>query len=867
MNLKNDRQYLLTVLGALLHDVGKLGWRAEGSSGKHRHEYFSKLFVQAMRNNLGSKNNEGLDLERLSEIVYEHHSSLLERKDLPPENKLINSIISEADRISSMMEREQSYEESPEEPLESIFNRICICEKTQGTTSQNAGHPKELVYLPSIYEPQSIFPVEKSKVSVQDLRSISSNLWFSLMKECPQLPCGSEALVNTIYFLLKKYVSFTLSAGYRSRPSVPLLDHLKSTAAIAASIYQYSKSRSVSPIQLKEKPYTLIIGDMSGIQDFIFRTFSHEESRKNTAKRLRGRSLEVAFIMDAVAHLFLEELDLFEFNILWCTGGQFAILAPKTPNETIERISKRINKDLWDKFGEQLYLAIAAADCNLDSKEDFGRVLKECAEILNEKKSRKFIEVLEDDDSFLRLSLQSPKGRCHACGRDLKYESADGKGSCQSCSEQEEIGQKSVKMGFLWRSKKSPRSDFEFAGFSYKFLNEVEVPEAKEGFIYAINSTDFLNPKSGDNVSRGFIFVGNTVPAVGHEVISFNYLSKMSKGADKLGFAKGDVDNLGHIMHSGVDPVMIWSTSTLSSLLDIFFAGYLNTIFDRYYTYEICDDCNTSMRRFSSNEDPVVEIESEDEQGNKSLRRFVKWWLLYGNRGSEIEKLLCERCKSTRTSVIYTNYSGGDDFLIIGPWDAVLEASIEIREKFQQLASDNPDVGLSIGYTLTDPKFPISITANQLAAKLAQAKDYRLNLGQETFRKDMASLFGDVAFLSKRDAEGNGSKTLAEMIKLAKELESDVDAKEVPRGLVHDLIHLWRSSFEPKVGRKGERSPKNLEKARREVRSYLPILRYRMKRTLKQGSFNKYDRALTEMMPWMLIPASWVSLRTRTRRD
>lgn len=866
MVFNKDRQLLMTVLSALLHDVGKLGWRAEGSSGKYRHEYFSKQFIQELKNIPSFSNNIVLDLDGLSEIVYNHHSQYAERKDLPPENKLILPIISEADRKSSMMEREWSYEESPEEPLESIFNRICICEKHPGAGNSTTDHHQESAYLPSVYEINKIFPVDKSSVSIGDLRSRSKELWDRLREESRLLPGGAEALANTVYFLLKKYVSFTLSAGYRSRPSVPLLDHLKSTAAIAACIYLYSKRRSVSPTQLKESPYTLILGDMSGIQDFIFKTFSHEQSRKGAVKRLRGRSIEVALIMDAAAHLLLEELGLFEFNILWCTGGQFAILAPKTPDETVERISKRINKELWDKFGEQLYLSIASTNCSLESKDELGEKLRECTEILDEKKSRKFIEVLEESESFFGTSASLPEGRCHSCGRDLKV-SENSEGLCSACREQESIGQKSVKKGFLWRTREIPGADFSFAGFSYKFLDEDDIPEVKEGFIYSINSTDFLRNRAGDDVSRGFIFMGNVVPLIGSEILSFDYLSKMSKGADKLGLAKGDVDNLGKIMHSGMDPVMIWSTSMLSSLLDAFFAGYLNEILGRYNTYEICENCNHNFEKLRMSESPVIEIASEDEHGNKIVRRFIKWWMLRGGYASEIEKNLCGKCKSTKTSVIYTNYSGGDDFLVIGPWDAVLEASIEIREEFRKLTSDNPDVGLSIGYTITDSKSPMLITVGQLSSRLSQAKDYRSSLDLQNFRKDMAAALGDVAFLSKRDALGNGSKTLSEMISLAKELERDVEAKAVPRGLIQDLIFLWRSSFEPNVGRRGQLSPERLEKSRREVRSYLPVLRYKMRRTLKGDSFSKYDQVLAEMMPWMLIPASWVSLRTRTRRD
>jgi len=863
VSLSNDHSFALTVLGGLLHDIGKLGWRgADTKNGcMHSHEYYSKEFVcklPAPELEDGTK----IDLVKLADIVYNHHN---EFADLSPDIKHIIKFIKEGDRDASRSERESSSEESPRVPLQTVFNKICICEKRQ------AHSLKRSVYLPKKFAPNSIFPDDDP--SPQELASASRSLWEELMRECAKLPPDIESYVETLTSLLKKYTFFTLSAGYKAQPTVPLFDHLKVTAACAAALYKYCEKSKMSPVGV-EKPYSIIVGDISGIQNFIFDVHSPEASRKNAAKRLRGRSLEVQLIMDAAAKKFLERYDLPCCNLLWCTGGQFAILAPAYASDDYQKVAEEINLELWRKFGDILYIAIGAEKCSLESEDDFMKALRAAQHQSDQNKHRRFFEVLKGPESPLLFSKsRKPSGaisRCPLCWMDF----VEGQGSkpedriCSKCREQESLGRKLATAEYLFEGIIPGRdADFNFAGESFHLLSgSVEtLLEGAKGTLYKLNDAQFMNGPTMRGVGRGYKFMAMTMPRQDSNVISFDILSQLSKGADKLGLAKGDVDNLGYIMHSGIIPAKIWSATNLSSLLDAFFAGYLNEILRRFSTYSICDECAKKL----SQDDLIVVREKRDAEAGEGAidfeHRFLKWWLLRdGKERLRIESVLCEGCRRSATSVIYINYSGGDDFLIIGPWDATLEALVEIRDEFDRFVSKHPDLGMSIGYVATDSKYPIAIAAKDLSSSLSRAKKYRGSANRNVpalHKKDMISALGDCVSLSDDLARGEGAYSFKELLGFGKRLEAGIENKMIPRGMVHDLINLWQGSFGDYP------TPDGLEKARREVKRYMPMLKYMLKRNLAKAAMDEYDQAITDRMPWILIPASWALLRSRSRRD
>ena len=56
---------------------------------------------------------------------------------------------------------------------------------------------------------------------------------------------------------------------------------------------------------------------------------------------------------------------------------------------------------------------------------------------------------------------------------------------------------------------------------------------------------------------------------------------------------------------------------------------------------------------------------------------------------------------------IYVLYSGGDDLVIIGPWDKIIYVSYLIRKNFEQFVTENNEITLSGGIAISHPKLRI----------------------------------------------------------------------------------------------------------------------------------------------------------------
>src|SRR5690606_38509678 len=175
--------------------------------------------------------------------------------------------------------------------------------------------------------------------------------------------------------------------------------------------------------------------------------------------------------------------------------------------------------------------------------------------------------------------------------------------------------------------------------------------------------------KELDNMDMGFMveningtgkfgrlkFVGNTVPIKNGIVASFNDIGPMAEGDDKIAVLKMDIDNLGTIFSTGFQDKnkSMARTSTLSRMIDLFFCGYIN---------KICEDLYNEY--IEENTDRAIELDN----------------------------------------LFYINFSGGDDLVIIGPWDWTITLARRIKEELSRFACYNPNVTISGGIYIADVK-------------------------------------------------------------------------------------------------------------------------------------------------------------------
>ncbi len=268
------------------------------------------------------------------------------------------------------------------------------------------------------------------------------------------------------------------------------------------------------------------------------------------------------------------------------------------------------------------------------------------------------------------------------------------------------------------------KNDFNFVDEYNQIQN---FPSLNNALLRRVNNTEFLPDKviSGQDSSYGFVFYGGNKQAMirdefdkeireknYHELAGINDEGENEKGFNKLGVLRLDIDGLGGIFATGMKNIQSFAThTTLSSRLDLFFAGYLNTIRKKY----------------------------PNDGGDK----FRDW--------------------------INILYSGGDDVFAVGRWDLILKFAAQIREDFRRFTGGREDVSLSAGIALVGGKFPIVKAAEMSGKAEKSAKNFERESSQNylTTKKNALTILNET--ISWEDEFGFIQKLSGELHKMLKE--------------------------------------------------------------------------------------------------
>lgn len=253
--LKNEDMsiddYKNVQMGAILHDIGKFWQRADRKYHRTPHEELGASFVRDI----------GLNTQTEQMVLY-HMGSLA---PLSGKDKFLADIIQKSDRLSTKeREKIEGTADTMAEPLISIFSNLKLNEKND---------TKEYYYPVTKLELKKFpFPIRSKKETMKggwNLQSSYENIWKEFSGDIKKIQ-NAYLPFDTIYYLLRKYTSFIPSAVWKSRPDISLFDHSKTTAAISSCLYQYALEKGVYSINDKTDYFTIISGDISGIQNFIY---------------------------------------------------------------------------------------------------------------------------------------------------------------------------------------------------------------------------------------------------------------------------------------------------------------------------------------------------------------------------------------------------------------------------------------------------------------------------------------------------------------------------------------------------------------------------------------------------------------------
>src|SRR5919202_223839 len=169
-------------------------------------------------------------------------------------------------------------------------------------------------------------------------------LKLRIQDEINQLKSNQQDWQNLslLTLILEKFGSH-LSFG---ESDISLVDMARSVAAVAEALVDYPEEIQIS----------LIAGDLSGIQNFIYTV-----SSDGALKYLRARSFYLELVAQEIVEQLLDKLKLPRTSVIYAGGGNLYLLTPanETTKTLLQQVQTTFNEWLLKKFQAKIFLAIA----------------------------------------------------------------------------------------------------------------------------------------------------------------------------------------------------------------------------------------------------------------------------------------------------------------------------------------------------------------------------------------------------------------------------------------------------------------------------------------------------------------------------
>ncbi len=847
------------VLGALLHDVGKLLERGE-LLGEYRTDPYQQQADCRLRREGYYSHKHVLHTRRFCEVLAEavpalrpaqgqraggadqHWINLAARHHVA--STPLEKLVSLADHLSSA-EREEGevYERRIHQRtlLEPVLERVSLSGHGRDTASRqplvellaegDGEFPRPVgQFAPALRQEGGAWLSSTSLAA--DYQVLGEGL-LGQLRRLPQpataSPAAVRSLVHTLLAVFERYLVHVPSATNVLHPDVSLYDHLRVTAAIAEGLYRHHQGRGTLDVAgtvppAEAAPWRLVCGDLSGIQAFLYRL-----TAKGAARGLRGRSLFVQLLSDAVSSFLLRRLELFPTARIYSSGGKFYLLVADCLEAPLRAAVGEVNAWLLEELGGDLSLGVGVAPVGAAHFE--GGRMGECWKAANEDllrdRLRRFGGLVEaDPGAFFAPGAVHPDGACQVCGRDdagASLAQHGGRAACSRCRDLERLGQSLARAQvFFWAwgddrrvaaDRLGAEKPFAFPGLGcdlYVLGAEPRFGAADrlEGSLAeALGTADACHPNP-HGYACGFRLLGRWDVAKPSGDWEFDDFAEGAQGVGRLGVLRLDVDNLGEIFVRGLhfpsaggrtqEVASLSRVATLSRQLAAFFAGHL-------------------------------------------------------------PRLLAE---FPRTQIIY---SGGDDVFLLGSWDELPDVAWAIRREFSRYCGGNPAFTLSGGLALVGGRYPISRAAELAGDEERAAKALRWKGGT----KDAVSLLETPipwrdypAAVALRDriaavAREPGGRALIGRLRHVVLAQQEFRRRELEAGArsldeIRELAHWqrWRWQLVYNLRRLGAR--------RREWEERLKAIETAIFTSRIDG-----DETALPVLEWLQLPTRWAELLTR----
>jgi len=366
--------------------------------------------------------------------------------------------------------------------------------------------------------------------------------------------------------------------------------------------------------------------------------------------------------------------------------------------KNLDTFEQEVNEWFLEQFhGELGFVAGRVTMTKNELRTMYANKKDEMNDVLAMAKVKKYQSLLEKQEFWQDRIGSEKKTVCRSCNLNL-ITSGD---ICDSCDRDRKIGELLPVAKYLSFSKNNQSdTSLNFGKFGSATLwthgvNISEIrrhsqvvyslgqgtPEVKAFFQMAQTSPKAL--KTIELSTEGDENGETTVPP--GRPLSFATLADMACGDKRIGVLKMDVDNLGFIFSIGLEAPeeyakqgnlrSISRLTTLSRQMTTFFTGHLDAI--------------------------CTEV-------------FKRWQIDQKNHWPY---------KDAVSNIFYLIFAGGDDLVIVGPWDQVIELAREIRKRFKEFTCHNPNITISAGIYICKPKYPISHAVKKAEEALKQSKN------------------------------------------------------------------------------------------------------------------------------------------------
>lgn len=577
-----------------------------------------------------------------------------------------------ADNVASAIDRREGLETEDgfdkNVPLSSVFNLL----------NGNHGHQH---YAHQVLDPRGEinYPTEKE---VRLDESFYGKILDNVRENLRGISISDE-YINSLLSVMEGNLSYVPSStSKREQADISLYDHVKMTAAIAECLYQYFREKNITDYkeclfsakaeQAWREPYFLLHSmDISGIQKFIYTI-----SSKGALRGLRARSFYLEILMEHIIDELLEDLQLSRSCLIYSGGGHCYLLLPNTEEvkkKTREQNAK-VNGWFMEYFGTELYVAFGAAACSANALKNepegsYSDLYLQISKQISLQKSHRY-----SADQVLAMNHKHLEGKkeCKICRRIDKVDEDD---RCSICAGLERLSADILYQDYfiIMLSPSAaclplPNGKYLMAGDEKKLRYLME----QDTYVRSYTKNELC---TGKHVTTK-LWVGNYTTGD-----TFEQLAAKAQGIERIAVLRGDVDNLGTTFVRGFRREngdgryeTLSRTAALSRQLSLFFKCYLNKIL---------------------------------EKGTSNLFTQTS------------ERQVC------------IVYSGGDDIFLVGAWNEVIDAFLDIRNALEQFTQGTLTISGGIG--LYTSSYPI----NRMALETAELEDY----AKKSPSKDSVTLF------------------------------------------------------------------------------------------------------------------------------